>query len=113
MSEPTIDEMLAIVDSAIFNCTPDDAVRLRAAIRAILEQHRDDDIIQRIASIEIEKECERQKLEAIRAFVERVRKRVHNKYPDALSFVTQSGWEVALVESLLDELAAMESEVKE
>ena len=104
MSEPTIDEMLAIVDSAIFNCTPDDAVGIRAAIRAILEQHR----YPACAPMEVGHE-----LKSIRAFVERVEKRnmalkslrsiAFSNPPNTLTF-----WRQAMIE----ELAAMEKEAE-
>ena len=92
MPEPTIDEMLALLDEIPYGYFGNDVAKLDA-IRAILEQHRDAGILNMAVS-------EFTKIEAIRAFVERVEKR-----PLSAASDFQDG--------VYDELAAMESEQKE
>lgn len=91
MSEPTIDEMLAWLDSLTYdgyNNTP-----CNNAIRAILEQHRKVPLREWKGLMLVHpKDMERRELEAIRAFVERVAYRL-----------TYDG-----VAILYEELAAME-----
>jgi hypothetical protein len=93
MSEPTIDEMLDWLDQ-----WEGDNGRV-AAIRAILEQHRDSsmDAIRAVISEERGRD-----LLVIRAFVERVEKRVME------SPAGSDLW----VHGLYDELAAMEKETE-
>jgi methionyl-tRNA synthetase len=106
MSEPTIDEMLEWLDAVVTvsqhpsrqgDWVLTDASKkanesMSKAIRAILEQHR-------TAMLEWKRPTE---LEMIRAFVERVEKRIDN----ALPFTE-------FADLMRDELAAMEAEVKE
>jgi len=92
MPEPTIDELLACIDRLLAEPPPPDTANLYA-IRAILEQHRRDWIHLSTARLRLEE------LEAIRAFVGRVEKRV--RYPEEYE------------EALKDELAAMEKAEKE
>jgi len=118
MSEPTIDEMLAIVDSAIFNCTPDDAPRIREAIRAILEQHqmwlkvdevKDERILQLEAELDgLERESTKNERAAIRAFVERVEKRL----PEYNTGKGADSWLREYRQAVHAELAAMEKEAE-
>jgi hypothetical protein len=73
MSEPTIDEMLAWFDSDAEAETP-----MHNAIRAILEQHREWNDVHAIAGhtmIDPKKALASIRIDAIRAFVERVEKR--------------------------------------
>ena len=88
MSEPTIDEMLMWLDTVDIEGN----VAIGLAIRAILEQHRPDKdwVTMTTERLRIEKR------EAIRAFVERVKKRYRNEG-------TMSG-----LAAMLDELAALE-----
>jgi hypothetical protein len=119
MSEPTIDEMLGTIDALSEFVEQNNVIswgayqsRL-AAIRAILEQHRDDGNVY----IRTDKGLQPvvpgpvpvwpNELEAIRAFVERVL----NKYDDA-KLATELPWEEFLEEVLQDELAALEKEVE-
>jgi hypothetical protein len=93
MTEPSIDEMLIWV-SGLEHWNPDtlndNKVMLRA-IRAILEQHR-----------EVEALCNRNvQLEAIRAFVKRVERRIEERYGFGLK---------AECKTMREELAAMEKE---
>jgi hypothetical protein len=84
MSEPTIDEMLEWVDEAWIHGEVTGKIRVMVgAIRAILEQHRDGgDIdvhsLNRIPPKRTYAVVPRGELEAVRAFVERVDKRVHS-----------------------------------
>jgi hypothetical protein len=94
MSEPTIDEMLKVLDSIPETYLNDKEIE---AIRAILEQHRD---LAKHGYTQIPLEPMALKgqigLEAIRAFVERVEKRPEH-------------WKAAI----MNELAAMEKETQE
>jgi hypothetical protein len=95
MHEPTIDEMLEYLRRAgneHYHAYENDI--LLAAIRAILELHRDPKMF--FAS---EEGAMRIGLECIRAFVERVSTRF-------------SKGDIACFSAMLDELAALESEVK-
>ena len=78
MAQMTIDELLEWFETFYGADDSEHDPPEYKAIRAIIEDHRDCDIIQRIASIEIEKECERQKREAVRAYVERVYQRFND-----------------------------------
>jgi G3E family GTPase len=109
MTEPTIDEMLAFVDSCIFNPRPakdindamrhDEAAEIREAIRAILEQHRESEVDRFKAIVRLEEAA------IIRAFVERVEKRIEQKYASWTGDHSQTA-----IEAMHDELAAMEKE---
>jgi len=96
MSEPTIDEMLESLKYA------DDhyGVQNYLDIRAILEQHR----YPACAPMEVGHE-----LKSIRAFVERVEKRL----PDYDTGRTADAMLKAYRRAVYDELAAMEAEVKQ
>ena len=93
MSEPTIDEMLESLKYA------DDhyGVQNYLDIRAILEQHRHN-----------EENAKRADLSAIRAFVERVEKRL----PDYDTGRTADAMLKAYRRAVYDELAAMEKEAE-
>ena len=101
MSEPTIDEMLEWI-GGVFNSTRsyDRDRAMREAVRAILEQHR----YPACAPMEVGHE-----LKSIRAFVERVEKRL----PDYDTGRTADAMLKAYRRAVYDELAAMEAEVKQ
>jgi len=105
MSKPTIDEMLAEVSRwESFYTLKDfsDGKALSQAIRAILEQHREQkDGLTQVLENAIKREAQ---IEAIRAFVERVEKRSKEYAPKG--YLSQQYWHDAVV----DELAAMEKE---
>lgn len=94
MSEPTIDEMLAVLDEMM---GPSSSKQLRAliAIRAILEQYRE---IEYPLVTEAVRE-HRNQLKVIRAFVERVERRAYLKHEDKLS---------RIYDAMHEELAALE-----
>ena len=101
MPEPTIDEMLESLKYA------DDhyGVQNYLDIRAILEQHRDLRPVPIGALLALR---ENHKLEAIRAFVERVEKRL----PDYDTGRTADAMLKAYRRAVYDELAAMEKEAE-
>ena len=93
---PTIDKLLAWVESAYAPIPPDENGSMHKAIRAILEQVRASEVLTgTIAEWLVEKR--RIELEAIRAFVDRVEKR-----PLSAAADFQDG--------VYDELAAMSKE---
>jgi hypothetical protein len=106
MTEPTIDDMLAWLDGAN---TPTDfyerSPRLREAIRAILEGHRPPppSLAEARRAFLIEERHE-VGLQAIRAFVERVEKRL----PDYNTGKGADSWLKAYRVAVMDELAEME-----
>jgi len=120
MTEPTIDEMLDWLDQ-----WEGDNGRV-AAIRAILEQHRDSiekELVQCSRCLKIMPDvcvfycgdCDPDttvELEAIRAFVERVRWRVDETWRNA-ALVDQAMYTHAYVMAVEDELAAMEKEAEQ
>ena len=103
MSEPTIDEMLELLDAAFLHLAGSDLYvnehydgtldRTSKAIRAILEQHRESEVNRFKAIIRLEEDA------IIRAFVERVNERY-------LAW----GEVGAYGDCVRDELAAMEKE---
>lgn len=104
MSEPTIDEMLAWLDSEVDSfSTRDNYARNMQAIRAILEQHRYPFGVTNTLAFRREVA-----LEAVRAFVERVEKRL----PDYNTGKGADSWLKAYRLAVFDELAKMEQETK-
>jgi hypothetical protein len=104
MTEPTIDEMLEWVASAVNH--HDDkwmTADMVHAIRAILEQHRRFNRVEPIIAQHLERSEHAIKLEAIRAFVERVERRAYLKHEDKLS---------RIYDAMHEELAAMEKDTE-
>jgi len=101
MAEPTIDDLLASLKYA------DDqyGVQNYLAIRAILEQHKSAELC---ADAILTKHRRVIELEAIRAFVERVEKRL----PDYDTGRTADAMLKAYRRAVYDELAAMEKEAE-
>ena len=114
MTEPTIDQMLQFLDAAHSHLIASDSEfwvdqhydgtldRTVAAIRAILEQHREEIPYARMS-------IRRAEIVTIRAFVERVRWRVDETWRNA-ALVDQAMYTHAYVMAVEDELAAMEKE---
>jgi hypothetical protein len=110
MSEPTIDAMLAWLDSrsAPIGCTN---TQLSTAIRAILEQHRlldgmVDDILKHPPHDNLtEAQWRIHEVTILRAFVERVEKRIEKIRPYQEADTSRNAMKA--------ELALMEAEVKE
>ena len=106
MSEPTIDEMLAWLDRVtLYEIHSEPPLK---AIRAILQEHRPMErgkglLLMHPRDIEIGK------LEAVRAFVERVEKRL----PDYNTGKGADSWLKAYRLAVHYELAAMEKEANE
>ena len=96
MTEPTIDEMLNWLKR--FDYT---AGHYPKAICAILEQHRESEVNRFKAIIRLEEDA------IIRAFVERVEKRVND-----LIRADPLGSDVPYAKAIQDELAAMEKEAE-
>jgi hypothetical protein len=90
MSEPTIDEMLAFLnnldgevrDGVAFDIHRLEFITLTAAIRAILEQHRDGLCFSKMKwqDEDLRKAVQESRVECIRAFVERVMVRLSGAY---------------------------------
>jgi hypothetical protein len=98
MTEPTIDEMLEALNEADIHFMKLCHIQ---AIRAILEQHREiDEHDSKYAQATLDELDRLSKLHAIRAFVERVEKRVQqadlNGYDDAYAYAVEA--ELAAIE---------------
>ena len=97
----TIDELLVWLEKSSTQYGAGMDASAREAIRAILEQHREPKPIEFF--VRTQAQIEQIKLEAVRAFVERVNWRFSN---------SESGSVSGLLNAISDELAAMEAEVK-
>lgn len=103
MPEPTIDEMLEWVDfvaGETYEGVPDEA----RAIRAILEQQRNP--VGMMSQREMDMHKREVELAAIRAFVDRVEKRL----PEYTTGREADSWLRAYRQAVYDELKAMEKE---
>ena len=105
MSAPTIDEMLESLKSTNMHY----GLRCYDAIHAILEQHRDQLDTETRFPLNLFEEAadlEKIKLEAIRAFVERVEKKAN-------ATAMPNYWCEAFTKAVGEELAAMEKEAEQ